>query len=117
MKDELDRLNAMEIWDFHVERAGDGTVLIFGSNDFVYYHNVEIEFRGVTSCDLPESFSHAEFLLSPSARTDDDMEPKTVYVFGESMTDLRTEFTLRATSVEVRVGTVHYTNRPRSSPP
>jgi|GEM_PF-3072144 len=28
MKEALDRLNALEIWDFRVERAGDGTLRI-----------------------------------------------------------------------------------------
>lgn len=108
MKDELDRLNALACWDFEIERAGDGTLLILGSNDFDYYHDVEIEFHGVTFCDLPQTFSHAEFLLSPSACVDDDTDPKTVYVYGTSMIDMRKEFSLRARTVEVRERTVLY---------
>jgi hypothetical protein len=103
-------LNALAIWDFSVSRAEGGVVLILGSNDFVYYHNVEIEFTGVTFCDLPETFSHAEFLLRLSAE-DDDSGPRTIYVFAESLIDMRTEFKICATGVEVRVGTVYYYDR------
>ena len=104
MKDALDRLNALEIWDFQVERARDGTLLILGSNDFVYYHNVEIEFSGVEFSNVRELFSHAEFLLSPSA--DPDASVQTIYVLAEGA-----EYRIRAAAVDVRIGTVHYTKR------
>ena len=101
---ELDRLNALGIWDFTVAKSDQDTLLILGSNDFTYSHRVEIEFTGVSFHDLPETFSHAEFLLSPSvADADGDDEPRNIYVFGESLIDMRTEYRIRARAVAVRM--------------
>jgi len=115
MKAELDRVNELQLWDFEASPLTDGRVTVLGSNDFDYYHHVEMEFSGVTSCDLPAMFSHAEFLLSPSIDPDEP-GPKTVYVFGQSKVDLRTEFTLRAESVVVTIGTVYYYQRENLKP-
>lgn len=111
MKAELDRLNALGMWDFTVAKSDQGSLLILGSTDFTYYHRVEIEFTGVSFHDLPETFSHAEFLLSPSDADADADEPRNVYVFGESLVDMRTEYRIRARAVAVRLGTVYYYDR------
>jgi hypothetical protein len=103
VRTDLDRLNALGIWDFTVAKSDQGTLLILGSNDFTYSHRVEIEFSGVSFHDLPETFSHAEFLLSPSVADTEDGEPRNVYVFGESLIDMRTEYRIRARGVAVRM--------------
>lgn len=115
MKAELDQVNELQLWDFEASDVENGRLTVLGSNDFDYYHVLEMEFSGVTSCNLPKTFSHAEFLLSPSIDPNEP-GPKTVYVFGTSMIDMRTEFTLRAESVKVTMGTVYYYQRENLKP-
>ena len=78
-------------------------MLILGSNDFAYGHYLEAEFRGVTFCDVPERFAHAEF---HPGRDD------TIWITAEPVLDAdgRT-YEIRATSLEVRIGRVSYTAR------
>jgi len=104
---ELNRINELALWDFEVAPTDSGTVLILGSNDFVYYHYLEAEFRGVTYCDLPATFSHAQFSLG----RDRDDEVSTVWIIAESMQTMSTEFELRATELQVRIGKVYYYDR------
>jgi hypothetical protein len=98
MKSDLDRLNEVQYWDFQVARSENGTLLILGSNDFTYSHHVEIEFEGVTSHNLPDRFSHAEFLLGS--------HEETVHVESEG-----SWFQVHATSLSLRFGTVYYYDR------
>jgi len=109
MEEELRRINELALWDYEVAKNEDGTLLILGSNDFVYYHYLEAEFSGVTYCDLPATFSHAQFRLG----RDSDENMSTIWVTAESMvTTSSTEFEIRATGLQVRVGKVYYYDRP-----
>ena len=99
MDSELARINELHLWDFEVARRDEATLLILGSNDFVYGHYLEAEFTGVVFCDLPNTFSHAEFKLGATA----------IWVYAESMETTATEFEIQATGVQVRIGRVSYT--------
>lgn len=112
MYEELERVNALHIWDFTAFRREDGTLLIRGSNDFTYYHYLEMEFFGVTHCDLPEEFSHAEFRLGSSDVDEDDVERWHVYVSAESMLVVRSDdYEIRAAGLTVQLGYVYYYDR------
>lgn len=101
MKDQLDRINALHLWDFELARNEGGVVLILGSNDFTYYHDLEAEFRGVAFCDLPARFAHAEFRLGADG---------VVWVWAEPVLDAtEREYEIQAAELEVRIGKVfHY---------
>ncbi|HEX3071914.1 MAG TPA: hypothetical protein VHX14_25345 [Thermoanaerobaculia bacterium] len=108
---ELRRINELALWDYEISAAGDGTLLILGSNDFVYYHYLEIEFGHVTFCDLPAHFSHAEFRLGNSD------EQATIWVTAESWSeDGRKEHEIRASEIAVRIGRVYYYERENLQP-
>lgn len=108
---DLQRINELQLWDYEIESFDHGTLLILGSNDFVYYHYLEAEFSGVTFCDLPRTFSHAEFHLVKV-----DGETATIRIFAESMETLRTEFEIRAASLQVRIGKAYYYERENLQP-
>jgi hypothetical protein len=113
MKEELDRINALSLWDFETVHNENDGLLILGSNDFTYYHYLEAEFTGVTFCDLPVTFSHAQFRLGRDIG--DDIS--TIWVTAESMvTTLSTEFEIRATGLQVRIGKVYYYDRENLQP-
>lgn len=112
MNEELDRINALALWDFEVSQHEDGRLLILGSNDFTYYHYLEAQFDGVTYCDLPPTFSHAQFRLGRDVADD----WKTIRVVAESMTTGATEFEIRATGLQVRIGKVYYYERENLQP-
>jgi hypothetical protein len=102
MEEELKRINDLHLWDFEIaERDGD-TLLILGSNDFVYYHYLEAEFRGVTFTDLPAKFSHAQFRLGKESTS----ENAVVWIDAEA-----SEFEIQATGLELRIGKVYYYDR------
>jgi hypothetical protein len=106
MEEQLTRINDLHLWDFEVaDRDGD-RLLVLGSNDFVYYHYLEAEFRGVTICDLPDRFSHAQFRLGSGSTT----ENAVVWVTAESDA-AATEFEIQAASLDVRIGKVYYYDR------
>ena len=112
MYEDLERVNALHIWDFTVWRRDDGALVIRGSNDFTYSHHVEMVFSGVTFCDLPEEFSHAEFRLGSSDVDDDGVERWRVYVTAESMLVIRSDdYEIRAAGLTVEIGTVFYYDR------
>jgi hypothetical protein len=112
VQDDLDRVNDLHIWDFTAVRREDGTLLILGSNDFTCYHYLEMEFSGVTDCDLPEEFSHAEFRLGSSDVDDDGVERWRVYVTAESMLVVRSDdYEIRAAGLTVKLGHVFYYDR------
>lgn len=111
-EEELDKINELALWDFEVAPIEPGVLLILGSNDFVYYHYLEAVFRGMTYCDLPATFSHAQFRLGRE-RGD---EISTVWIAAESMLTSSTEFQLRATELRVRIGKVYYYNRENLQP-
>jgi hypothetical protein len=109
MEEQLQRINDLHLWDFEVaERDGD-RLLILGSNDFVYYHYLEAEFRGVTFCDLPDRFSHAQFRLGRESTS----ENAVVWVTAESDA---AEFEIQAASLDVRIGKVYYYDRKNLQP-
>lgn len=103
MREELERINDLHLWDFEVARNEGGSLLILGSNDFVYSHYLEAEFSGVAFCDLPKAFSHARFRLGANYG-----EVWSVWVVAESMETMATEFEIQAAAVEVRIGRVSY---------
>lgn len=97
--EELQGVNDMGLWDFQAALLDNGTLRILGSNDFAYYHVLEIEFHDVRFTDVPADFSHAQFRVG-----DDDGEEVTVWITGESMTEpSRTEFEVRAAALTVRI--------------
>jgi hypothetical protein len=112
-EEELRRINSLSLWDFELTRPEPSKVLILGSNDFVYYHYLEVEFLDVAYCDLPATFSHAQFRLGK----DFGDGFATIWVTAESMpTTGTTEFEVRATEIRVRVGKVYYYNRENLQP-
>lgn len=84
MEADLRRVNDLHLWVFEVARRGE-SLLILGSNDFAYYHYLEAEFGGVTFCDLPDTFSHAQFTLGQCYN-----ETWSVWVTAESNTTCAT---------------------------
>lgn len=106
METELARINDLHLWDFEVARRGEGSLLILGSNDFVYYHYLEAEFDGVTLCDLPDTFSHAQFRLGQRYG-----ETWSIWVVAESNDTPVSEFEIQATAIQIRVGKVYYYQR------
>lgn len=104
MEEELRRINELHLWDFEVARRENGSLLILGSNDFTYSHYLEAEFSGVTFCDLPDTFSHAQF--RPGANYG---EFRSIWVTAESMVSSATEFEIQAAALQVRIGRVPYT--------
>jgi hypothetical protein len=101
-EEQLKRINDLHLWDFEVAERDGRTLLILGSNDFVYYHYLEAEFHDVTFCDLPPAFSHAEFRLGKESAG----EQLVVWVNAESA-----EFEIQASGVDVRIGKVYYYDR------
>jgi hypothetical protein len=109
---EIACINALAQWDYTAARTGERTWLLIGSFNFSYYHNVEIELRGVTFCDLPEEFSHAEFTLRRSF--DDALA---IDVSAEPKDDIGMHhYEIHASELLVRYGTVYYYERENLKP-
>jgi hypothetical protein len=106
MEAELGRMNDLHLWDFEVIRGGAESLLILGSNDFTYYHYLEAEFDGVTFCDLPDTFSHAQFRLGQQYG-----ETWSIWVTAESHVTSATEFEIQAKALRIRIGKVYYDHR------
>lgn len=103
MREQLEQINALHLWDFELARPEEGVVRILGSNDFAYGHYLEAEFRGVTFCDAPERFAHAQFRLGGDG---------TVWIDAEAVLDADDRMRqIRATELEVRIGRVSYAAR------
>jgi len=101
--EDLNKINELALWDFELAPSEEGTVLVLGSNDFVYYHYLEALFSGVTFCDLPKTFSHAQFRLGRDG---------SIWITAESMSTVSsTEFEIQATGLQVRIGKVFYYDR------
>jgi hypothetical protein len=95
MQEELDRINALNLWDFEVARYGCGDLLIIAGNDITQPHVLEAEFRDVEFCDLPQRFCHAQFRLGIGGA---------IWVTADPVFDTRTDdYEIRAGSVEVRI--------------
>ena len=109
--DQIARINELGLWDFTLSRAEGQTVRILGSNDFDYYHVLELELRGVTFCDLPDEFSHAEFAL----RSEDGELNISVVAEPHLEIGMR-EFSIHAAEMFVRTGTVYYYDRENLRP-
>jgi len=101
MEEKLKRINDLHLWDFEVAEHDGDTLLILGSNDFVYYHYLEAEFRGVIFTDVPARFSHAQFRLGKDG---------VIWINAET-DSAATEFEIQAASLEVRIGKVYYYDR------
>ena len=109
---QLSRINELALWDFEVDHLENGTLLILGSNDFTYYHHLEIEFCSVTFHDLPSRFSHAQFRLGK-----DSDDQATVWVRAESWDAAgENDYEVRASGIAVRIGTVYYYDRDNLKP-
>jgi hypothetical protein len=106
MKDELSAINDLHLWDFEIASHENGRLLLLGSNDFTYSHYLEAEFSGVTYCNLPETFSHAEFRLG---RREEGVD--SIWVTAESMSSPSAQFQIRASDLTIRVGKVYYYER------
>ena len=106
MDAELRRINDLQLWDFEVVRGGEESLLILGSNDFTYYHYLEAEFEGVTFCDLPNTFSHAQFRLGQRYG-----ETWSIWVTAESDVPSANEFEIQAKALQIRIGKVYYYER------
>ena len=109
--DQIARVNELGLWDFTLSRLDEQTVQILGSNDFDYYHVLELELRGVTFCDLPDQFSHAEFeLLGEDGELNIRVVAEPQFEIGMR------EFSIHASDMFVRTGTVYYYNRENLRP-
>jgi hypothetical protein len=107
---ELNRLNDAGVWDYRIVTTGP-TLRLQGSNDFCYYHNVEVDFHGVTFCDLPEEFSHPLFRLGNSKHG-----KHVVLVEAEAaMEPFDRVYAIHASSVEIRFETVRYSGEKSES--
>ena len=97
----------MGLWDFMTSVAENGDALVLGSNDFDYYHHLELEFHGVMFNDLPATFSHAQFRLDRRAS-----DRLLVWITAVPPDDIgEREFEVQATTMTARIGTVYYYDR------
>ena len=110
--EQISRVNDLASWDYTFSRVNEQTLMILGSNDFDYYHHLELELSGVTYCDLPDDFSHAEFRLLDHQRGQFEIGVSAV-----PKTDIKMhEYVIRASGISARVGTVYYYNRENLKP-
>ncbi len=73
LQNELDRRN---LGDFRfLKFTEEGILIIIGSDDFGYYHEVEITFSGVTYISCPTSFEFARFRLATKLE-EEELKPK-----------------------------------------
>ena len=112
LEEQLQRINELGLWDFAASSSDEGHLLVLGSNDFAYYHDLELEFRGVRFHDLPPAFSHARFRLD-ATRSD----PVIVWITAVPADDVsERELEIQARAVSVRIGKVYYYDRPDLKP-
>jgi hypothetical protein len=45
VEEQLRQINELGLWDFETHHTAPDTLLILGSNDFDYYHHLEMEFH------------------------------------------------------------------------
>ncbi|WP_417397369.1 hypothetical protein [Gimesia chilikensis] len=105
--------------DFRIESYTGSNLLITGSFDFAYYHEVEVEFREVLYLSLPVLFWNPHFRL---ASVDEIKAVRKFIAVGdrhtvfciEAESDVSFEkipFYVVAESVRLREGTVYYYER------
>ncbi len=68
IQSKIDRINKIvattNTTDFLVQSLENGTLLITGSFDHAYYHELEIRFHGVGYIALPSMFDHPELSIA-----------------------------------------------------
>jgi len=101
---ELARINAMALWDFTAAALDNGDVLVMGSNNFTYYHDLELTFSGVFFSELPATFRHALFRLDRSVT---DRVCVWANAVGPDHLDER-DFEIQAAGMTARIGKVVY---------
>lgn len=105
--------------DFRIDSYTGANLLITGSFDFAYYHEVEVEFHEVMYLSLPVLFSNPLFRLASDVEIEvvrkfiAVSDRHTVYCI-EAESDASFEkipFYVVAESVRLREGTVYYYER------
>lgn len=120
---EFDRINHIanetNTNDFRMESFDGATLVITGSFDFVYYHEVEVIFSEVSYISLPTDFHYPLFRLATEeerarVRTATALEPEDIVYCIEAETTSSIErlpFFIVAQKMEVSEGTVYHYQR------
>ncbi len=113
----FDRVNERAPWDWCIGRMADGTLSLWGSNDFSYYHTVEVRFHEVSFIQFQADFSHAHFRLASTSETERFLALPSwgghlFCIVAELGSDIDSRcYFVSATQVDCRFGTVFYYRR------
>jgi hypothetical protein len=120
---EFNRINEIvettNTTDFRIQSYDSANLLVTGSFDFCYYHEVEVEFRAVSYISLPSDFNSPNFRRVSTHEIESirkliALEPEDiVYCIeaGTSCSIVKLPFYIVAESVTVREGLVFYYER------
>ncbi|HEX8361568.1 MAG TPA: hypothetical protein VF613_15745 [Longimicrobium sp.] len=104
---EANRLSDAGIDEYRILNADTEELVLIGSFDLAYYHDVEIAFRGVRSTDCPETFH------SPRFREDGGGADARVFEIDHDEGSCR----VVAHDVTIRIGKVYHYDRGASLAP
>ena len=120
---EFDRINEIvettNITNFCIQSYDNDNLLMTGSFDFCYYHEVEIEFKEVSYISLPSGFNYPRFRRASAHEIESirkliALEPEDIVYCIEAETScslVKLPFYIVATGVNVREGRVFYDER------
>ena len=105
--------------DFRIDSYNGENLLITGSFDFCYYHEIEVDFKEVEYVNLPASFFNPKFSMANLAeqkivRVQAGLDNAITIYKIEAETGLSEgslSFYVAAMQVEIREGTVYYYER------
>lgn len=120
---EFDRVNEIaettNTTDFRIQFYDSANLLITGSFDFCYYHEVEVAFKDVSYISLPTDFNHPRFRRADANEIEAirkliALEPEDIVYCIEAETScsiVKLPFYVVAEGVTVREGRVFYYER------
>ena len=123
---ELERINTIlatnEIPDFWIQEFNGINLILRGSFDFFYYHNLEVEFKEVSYISLPVEFHFPFFRLADTKEINlisnlVFLSPEDIVYCLEAETSCsinRIPFYLVARSITIRKETVFYYKKENS---
>ena len=118
---EFTRINELaESTDFRIDSYDGSSLLLTGSFDFGYYHQVEVKFGEVSYISLPSDFSNPNFRRADDAEIESirklvalEAEEIVFCIEAETSSSLaRLPFYLVAEGMTVTEGLVFYYDRP-----
>ena len=119
----LNRINKIvettNILDFRIQSYDSVNLIITGSFDFCYYHEVELIFHGVSYISLPADFSYPNFRKATFAEITEieklitvDVEETVFCIEAETSSSIeKRPFSVVAESVSINEGLVFYYHR------